>query len=186
MAYKDPEQAKAYAKAYWEKNRAKESARIKAWKQENKERTKNTSKDYNELNKEKIKEQKRQYYLENKEKINARNIAYNQKNKEARSKKEAEWRQKNKGRVAANIRKYQMSKRNRTPSWLTDFDHLKIQCIYQMAAMYTRVNNESWEVDHVIPLQGVNVSGLHVPLNLQIMRGVENIGKKNKYEVTHA
>ena len=55
--------------------------------------------------------------------------------------------------------------------------------MYQLAAMYTRENNEPWHVDHVIPLQGEFVSGLHVPRNLRVLRGLDNIKKKNKYEV---
>jgi hypothetical protein len=72
----------------------------------------------------------------------------------------------------------------RTPSWLTDFDKLKIKCIYAVATMLTRENKEEWTVDHIIPLQGKLVSGLHVPNNLQVMRGSENYSKINKFEVS--
>lgn len=74
-------------------------------------------------------------------------------------------------------------KMNRTPAWLTDFDKLKIKCIYSVAAMLTRENKEFWHVDHVIPLQGELVSGFHVPNNLWFMRSVDNISKHNKFEV---
>ena len=63
---------------------------------------------------------------------------------------------------------------------------LKIKCMYSIAAMLTRENKEPWHIDHIIPLQGKMVSGLHVPSNLQVMLGSENIGKKNKFEVNHA
>ncbi len=108
------------------------------------------------------------------------------KHRESNLAKKKIYRQENKGKIAALNASRKKVVKLRTPSWLTDFDKLKIKCMYQMAAMYARENGEQFHVDHVIPLQGVNVSGLHVPLNLQIMRGVENIGKKNKYEVTHA
>jgi len=71
----------------------------------------------------------------------------------------------------------------RTPSWLTDFDRLKIKCMYAIATMLTRENKEKWTIDHIIPLQGELVSGLHVPSNLQPMRLSENSAKLNKFEV---
>ena len=91
----------------------------------------------------------------------------------------------NKGKINALCAARKIVVKQRTPGWLTTFDKLKIRCMYQLAAMYTRENNEPWHVDHVIPLQGQSVSGLHVPNNLRVLRGIENIQKKNKYEVQH-
>ena len=74
-------------------------------------------------------------------------------------------------------------KLQRTPAWLTEFDKLKSKCLYSVAAMLTRENQEPWHVDHIIPLQGSLVSGLHVPSNMRVLRGTENISKHNKFEV---
>ncbi len=81
---------------------------------------------------------------------------------------------------AANRRAIKLQ---RTPAWLTDFDKLKIRCLHSVAAMLTRENQEPWHVDHVIPLQGNLVSGLHVPSNMRVLRGKENISKHNRFEV---
>ena len=96
------------------------------------------------------------------------------------------YRQTNKGKINALVAARKKIIKQRTPVWLTDFDILKTKCIYSVAAMLTRENKEPWHVDHIIPLQGKIVSGLHTPANLQWIRGVDNITKKNKYEVNYA
>jgi hypothetical protein len=113
--------------------------------------------------------------------------AYDSRTEEQRrkdSENAKKWRIKNKGRVLAWTRNRQLAKKQRTPAWLTASDKLKIEHLYLIAATLTRTSSESWHVDHIIPLQGENVSGLHVPSNLRVLRGKENARKRNKFEVT--
>lgn len=74
-------------------------------------------------------------------------------------------------------------KLQRTPAWLTDIDKERIQNEYKLAALQTKLTGEPWHVDHIIPLQGELVSGLHVPSNLRAIRGKENLSKSNNFEV---
>lgn len=69
--------------------------------------------------------------------------------------------------------KYSNAKINRTPKW-ADMD--KIKAIYDKCP-------EGYHVDHVIPLQGELVSGLHVENNLQYLTASENASKKNKFSI---
>ena len=126
---------------------------------------------YREANKEKLLELKKVSYQKNKDK-----------NLETKKK----YRQSNKAKINHLVALRKKTIKQRTPAWLTDFDKLKIKCMYMVASMLTRENKESWHVDHIIPLQGKKVSGLHVPNNLQVMFSKENISKKNKFEVNHA
>ena len=75
------------------------------------------------------------------------------------------------------------AKLQRTPTWLTEFDLVKIKCLYLLAAMRSRESGYDWHVDHIIPLQGEFVSGLHVPNNLRVIPALENMRKNNRYEV---
>lgn len=122
-------------------------------------------------------EYKKIYRALNKEDIRKALQENYHKNLEARK----EYRQKNQTRRTAQERTRKASKLKRTPAWLTDFDKLHMECLYQVAAMRTRESGYAWHVDHVIPLQGKAVSGLHVPSNLRVIPATENLRKNNSY-----
>lgn len=91
------------------------------------------------------------------------------------------WRQRNKGTVNSWTAFRYARKKQRTPLWLSDTDIEKIKCYYQVAAMYTKEGIETWSVDHIVPLNGNIVSGLHVPYNLRVIPQVENSSKGNNW-----
>jgi hypothetical protein len=92
---------------------------------------------------------------------------------------------KNQPLLTAKTRRYQTSKENRTPVWLTQDDHWMIEQAYELAAIRTKIFGFKWHVDHTIPLQGALVSGLHTPHNLQVIPAKENLRKSNKFVVTN-
>jgi len=96
------------------------------------------------------------------------------------------YRQTNKAKVNALAKAYKVRKKNRIPKWV-DKDHMRlIKEVYELAQVRTKHFGYLWHVDHIIPLQGELVSGLHVIENLQVIPGIENIKKKNKFEVNDA
>jgi hypothetical protein len=140
---------------------------------------------YYEANKARIAAVKRAYRAANKEKIIAnKRVAYLA-TREATLAQKREYRQANKGKINFLCSMRKKVVKQRTPMWLSPFDRLKIKCYYSVAAMLARNNKEPWHIDHIVPLQGKLVSGLHVPNNLQFLRGVDNVRKKNKFEVAH-
>ena len=89
----------------------------------------------------------------------------------------------NPAKVSANVRKYQYAKIDRTPSWLTKLDVWMMEQAYELAELRTKMFGFKWHVDHIIPLQGKLVSGLHVPHNLQIIPATENHRKSNQFTI---
>ena len=87
------------------------------------------------------------------------------------------WNLKNKHKINAKVRKRQAAKIQRTPAWLTENDVWMMQEAYELAIKRTKLFGFQWDVDHIYPLQGKVVSGLHVPLNLQVIPAKENYRK---------
>jgi len=109
------------------------------------------------------------------------NDRYRAENKVKRNAQTAAWKKENKGYINFLNSKRHASKLLRTPTWLTDHDLLHIQCLYQVAAMRSRESGQAWHVDHIIPLNGETVSGLHVPANLRVIPAIDNLRKYNTY-----
>jgi len=91
------------------------------------------------------------------------------------------WNKHNKGKKNALTAKRSAAQKLRTPAWLTK-SHLKeIEQYYLDASYLTYYTRTNFEVDHVVPLQGKHVSGLHVPWNLQLLTESENCKKYNNF-----
>lgn len=75
---------------------------------------------------------------------------------------------------------YQTKKVFRVPSWVTQEDLDVMVEMYKEAKAMTVETGVPHEVDHIYPLQGKLVSGLHVPNNLRVIPRVDNRKKSNK------
>ena len=85
---------------------------------------------------------------------------------------------KNKGDRNLWTANYRSAKDERQPSWLNVGHLFEMESIYNYCAAL-RSAGLDYHVDHIVPLRGNTVSGLHVPWNLQVITGAENMSKGN-------
>lgn len=71
---------------------------------------------------------------------------------------------------------------NATPSWLTPEEKVEICALYDAARALSRDTGVPHEVDHIVPLQGRDVCGLHVPWNLRAITAAQNRRKGRSYQ----
>ena len=146
--------AKKYRAEYYARTKEESILKTKIWREQNPEKKRQFRKAEYLANADAAKEAARQYRATYPAKINA-------------------W-----------SRKHQLSKRMQTPHWLTPDEYWMIEQAYELAALRTKLFGFAWQVDHVIPLQGKLVSGLHTPYNLQVIPAKYNRSKSNQFTVS--
>ena len=70
--------------------------------------------------------------------------------------------------------------RQATPKWLTKEHKQQIKAFYIEADRLKRETGIDHEVDHIVPVRGGIVNGLHVPWNLRVITAAENQKKNRK------
>lgn len=110
----------------------------------------------------------------------ARNRAYRAQNSErlaplhrekaARRRKETPW------KVNAVNKARKIAQRRAVPGWA---DHGHMATIYRKAKELSAVLGIDLQVDHVVPIRGRTVCGLHTPDNLQLLAAAENHKKRH-------
>ena len=130
------------------------------------------------------------YYQRNKEWFSANRKEHYKKNKSQENERGKEYLKHYYQANKAKYREYNRSKKSRmrkaTPYWLTEEQHQAIRDIYEYAEDCRLITGGSYHVDHIIPLRGTNVCGLHVPWNLQILPSDVNDSKGGKVDQTLA
>ena len=87
------------------------------------------------------------------------------------------WNERNKDRWFAMLAAKHKRTKQATPRWV---DRKALASIYEEARRRTREEGVQYHVDHIVPIKGDTVCGLHVPWNLQVILGAENVRKSNK------
>lgn len=152
--------------------------RKKAWRVANPEKENAQKRAWRDANLEKARALNLANQKKHRASANARNRKYAEANRDFIREKNHAWQQENPGKVLAKAAKRRASERRQMPAWA---DNSKIELIYRVAASMRR-HGKDVHVDHIVPLQGKSVSGLHVHYNLQIIDANANRMKSNQFK----
>ena len=177
----NPEKYREYTRNY-----------LKDWRVANPERAADIDKRYRQKNADKYRENSKAWRLANPERASLLSKAWAIKNpekaKEANNKRSIEWRKRNpeyqsnfykanKQRYVAASARRRAAQESATPAWLTAIDKAMIQEMYDVSEARFIQTGIKHHVDHIVPINGKNVSGMHVPWNLQVITAHENLSK---------
>lgn len=123
---------------------------------------------------------KKEWQKHNKNKIAQYDKLWQQSNKDKKSKNYKNWQINNR----AKVNRYNSARRaleiQATPNWLTKIQENEIEAFYWLAKLQEELTDTKYHVDHIVPLKGKTVCGLHVPWNLQLLSVKDNLSKSNK------
>lgn len=165
------------------------NARNRAWGAANKDVKAAGDRAYRAANKERVYAKQRQWKLENwdhflatqlksrhrnLETYRAREAAYREKNREACNARIKDWKQKNPHLNLHYVNKRRAATLRAIPLWAN---------LDAIAAVYERARQMGMEVhvDHIVPLLGKSVCGLHCEVNLEVVPASVNLRKNNRH-----
>lgn len=165
--YKSKSSKSGYQTYCVECTKKRNSSYGEKYRSDNREKLRVLSKDYYERNSDLLKINMREYHIKTKD----TRLAYKKKHYEL-----------NKSIYLHYSRLRKLKLVNATPPWLDEENFENIKQIYMLSKKLTEETGVAHEVDHIVPINGKTVCGLHVPWNLQILTKEENSRKSNKYD----
>lgn len=128
-------------------------------------------------------EYNKQYYQKNKEKRKRQTSIWAKENRDKKNLSHKKWRLANLEKDAAARAEKRARKLKATPLWVDEDEKFLISEVYALAKLRTKATGVQWEVDHIVPLQGTIVCGLHTLVNLQLLPKSLNCKKHNHWDV---
>jgi len=182
MPIKDPEKRKVYLREYAQRHRKEAYERVKQWRAENPGARTEEARKYYATYPEKCAAKTKKWYESNLDAAREMRRTSAAKMRvihaDAIKVRKSEYAKNNRDIINAAVARRKAAKLMRTPEWLDSVSLKEIEFTYTWCAAL-RSCGLDYHVDHIVPLQGEGVSGLHVPWNMQVIPAVENIKKSN-------
>lgn len=155
------EDKRRWKKEEYQRNKEKYIARAAKWREENPDSYQKSKEEY--FSREDVKNKSR-----------ARTREWSAQNKDKKRKYDRAWVEENRARSNGHKAKRRAKERQATPLWVTKAHIEDITAVYIEAERLTRETGIPHQVDHIVPLSGKTVCGLHVPWNLRAIPATEN------------
>ena len=159
--------------------RERMNAKARARRRKNPEHIKSLRKKYYDADPKKANARAKKWRNNNAEYVSSYNKKYKEANIEWYRNGQKKWAAENKDKNYATSAKRRAQKLSATASW---YDHNAVVEIYRRAVEQSERTGKIYNVDHIVPLQGKSVCGLHVQTNLRIVLARTNNKKGNRFD----
>lgn len=122
---------------------------------------------------------RKDYYDSNKESHKKKMKEHYARNSESYKNRAKKWKAENRAKHNASCMERYVLKMQRSPEWAKELTDLVCLEAYDKAKRLSDLTGVSHDVDHIIPLRGKTVSGLHIYSNFQVIPARENRSKKH-------
>jgi hypothetical protein len=123
------------------------------------------------------------YYYKDKERHRQSADKWAQENQDKVREIKASWKKRNPVYTKADRAKRSAIKRSAEVLWDIEFTNFVFEEAHHLRGLRDASSGFKWHVDHVIPLQGKLVCGLHVWNNFAVIPAIINMRKNNKYAI---
>lgn len=122
---------------------------------------------------------RKSYYESNKQKHSEKMKEHYAQNHQSYKDRAKRWKSKNRAKHNASCMERHVLKVSRSPEWAKELTDLVCSEAYDKAKRLSDLTGVPYEVDHIVPLRGKTVCGLHIYSNLQVIPASENRSKKH-------
>jgi len=126
----------------------------------------------------------RDYYTKNKDIIRGKQREYSAINSAEAVRRAGEWQRRHPEKKQARVAQYRARKSKAVPAWFGELDRFVWEEAARLVRLRKRCTGVSWDADHIIPINGVTVTGLHVASNCQVIPSSLNRVKSNRIMFT--